>query len=159
LPGRPWIVGTAVAYLVAVSALGVWAASRTRSSRDFFIAGQRIGLWVTALATMSAAFSGFVFVGGPGLTYRVGLASLAIVLPLGFTSGLLCWVLGRRLRRLAGQREIYTVPDAIHARYGSRLATGLAAVAVLLGTVACRSRRWVSCCRPCSAPGPCCRPC
>jgi Na+/proline symporter len=133
---EPLIAAAAAAYLVVVLGIGTWAARRTRTEKDFFIAGQGIGLFVTAMATMSAAFSGFVFLGGPGLTYRLGLASLWIVLPVSFTAGLLCWVLGRRLRLLAGLREVYTVPDAIACRFRSRPATGIAAVAVALGAVA-----------------------
>ena len=133
---RPLIVGCAAGYMLVVLAIGAWAAGRTRSNRDFFIAGQRIGLGVTALATMSAAFSGFVFLGGPGLTYRMGLASLFIVLPVSFTAGLLCWVLGRRLRLLSGIRDLVTLPEAIAVRFDDRWATGLAALAVVLGTVA-----------------------
>ena len=133
---KPVIAITALVYLGLVTAIGVWAIGRTRSSRDFFIAGQGIGLLVTGLATMSAAFSGFVFLGGPGLTYRIGVASLFICFPVGFTGGLLCWVVAKRLRLLAEVRELYTVPDAILCRYKSRVASGLAAVAVILGTVA-----------------------
>jgi Na+/proline symporter len=133
--GKPIIIWTALAYLALVVAIGVWAVRRTRSARDFFIAGQGIGLVVTALATMSAAFSGFVFIGGPGLTYRMGLAAMFICIPVSFTAGLLCWVVAKRLRLLAGVREIYTVPDVIYCRYRSRLASGLAAVAVIVGTV------------------------
>ncbi len=129
------IVVSAVVYLVLVTAVGIWAAGRTKSAKDFFIAGQKIGWVVTAFATMSAAFSGFVFMGGPGLMYRVGVASLFICIPVGFTSGLLCWVVGKRLRLLAGLREIYTVPDVILCRYRSRRASGLAAVAVIIGTI------------------------
>ena len=51
------LVATAVAYLAVVLAIGVWAARRTRSARDFFIAGQGLGLLVTGLATTSAALS------------------------------------------------------------------------------------------------------
>ena len=89
---RPVIVWTAVVYLAVVVAIGLWAMRRTRNARDFFIAGQSLGLLVTGMATMSAAFSGFVFIGGPGLTYRIGLASLFICIPVSFTAGLLCWV-------------------------------------------------------------------
>jgi Na+/proline symporter len=133
---RPWVVAAALAYLALMIGIGVWAAGRTRSARDFFIAGQGVGLAVTGLATMSAAFSGFVFVGGPGLTYRLGVASLWIVLPVGFTSGLLCWVLAKRLRLLAEVREIYTIPDVVASRFESSTATGLASVAVVCGSVA-----------------------
>jgi Na+/proline symporter len=92
-------------------------------------------LLVTGLATMSAAFSGFVFLGGPGLAYRIGVASLFICIPVSFTGGLLCWVVAKRLRLLAEVREVFTIPDAIACRYRSRCATGLAALAVILGTV------------------------
>jgi Na+/proline symporter len=132
---RPVVIIVALIYLAVVLAIGFWAMRRTRSSKDFFIAGQRIGLLVTGLATMSAAFSGFVFLGGPGLTYRIGVASLFICIPVSFTAGLLCWVVAKRLRLLAEVREVYTIPDAIACRYRSRWATGLSAVAVLVGTV------------------------
>ena len=131
----PMIIWSALLYLTVVVAIGIWAARRTRNARDFFIAGQAVGLLVTGLATMSAAFSGFVFVGGPGLMYRIGVASLFICIPVSLTAALLCWVVAKRLRLLAGIREIYTVPDVIYHRYRSRTASGLAAVAVIVGTV------------------------
>jgi Na+/proline symporter len=129
------MIAVALAYLAVVLGIGIWASRRTTNTRDFFIAGQRIGLMVTGLATMSAAFSGFVFLGGPGLTYRIGIASLFICIPVGFTAGLLCWAIAKRLRLLAEVREIYTIPDAIAARFDSRLASGLASLAVLIGAV------------------------
>lgn len=132
---KPVVMLSAVAYFAVVIAIGVWAGRRTHSAKDFFVAGQRIGLLVTGFATMSAAFSGFVFIGGPGLTYRLGLASLFIVIPVSFTAGLLCWVLAKRLRLLSEIRETFTVPDAILHRFGSRTTSGLAAVAVVVGTV------------------------
>lgn len=132
---QPVLLASAGLYLLVVLAIGVWAGRRTHHAKDFFIAGQRIGLVVTGLATMSAAFSGFVFLGGPGLTYRMGLASLFICLPVGFTAALLCWTVAKRLRLLAEVREVYTVPDAVLCRWNSRRASGLAAVAVVVGTV------------------------
>lgn len=132
---KPIIIATAVVYLACVLAIGLWAIRRTKSAKDFFIAGQGLGLLVTTLATMSAAFSGFLFIGGPGLTYRMGMASFFISFPVSMTAGLLCWVVAKRLRLLAEVRETFTVPDAILYRYRSRLASGLAAVAVIVGTI------------------------
>ncbi|HSF17912.1 MAG TPA: sodium/proline symporter [Vicinamibacteria bacterium] len=133
---RPLVVVATASYLLAVILVGFWAARRTRTARDFWIAGQGIGLWVTGIAATSAAFSGFVFIGGPGLMYSIGLASVLIVAPAGFTSALHCWLVAKRLRLLSEVREIYTIPDAILCRYGSRVASGTAAVAVLVGTIA-----------------------
>ncbi|HUO86646.1 MAG TPA: sodium/proline symporter, partial [Thermoanaerobaculia bacterium] len=132
---RPILLVVAAVYLLAVFAVAAWAARRTRNARDFFIAGQGVGLVVTGLATTTAAFSGFVFLGGPGLTYRLGTSAFLICASTGFTAALLCWTVGRRLRLLAGVREIYTVPDAVLVRFASRPAAGLAALAVVAGTV------------------------
>jgi len=132
---RPAIALVAAIYLVVVVLIGIASLRRTRDARDFFIAGGRLGLWVTALATMSAAFSGFIFLGGPGLTYRMGLASLWIVLPVGFTGGMLCWTLGGRLHGLAARHEVYTIPDALALRFGEEI-RAIAALAVGVGSIA-----------------------
>ena len=122
-------------YLLLLAAIGVWSWRRTRDTRDFFIAGQRAGLWATGLATMAASFSSFVFLGGPGLMQRAGVGALFIVLPVGFTAGLLCAVVGGRLRQLAGA-GVMTVPGALAARYPGRAVRGLAAIAIVLGVIA-----------------------
>lgn len=132
---RPLIVISTLAYFLVCLGLGIWALRRTRSAKDFWVARQGLGVVVTGLATMAAAFSGFVFLGGPGLTYRIGLSSLFINLSIGFTPALLAWALAKRLRLLAEVREVYTIPDAVLARYGSRAASGAAAVAVLIGVI------------------------
>jgi Na+/proline symporter len=132
---RPLIVVSTLVYFAACLGLGVWALRRTRDARDFWVARQGLGVIVTGLATMAAAFSGFVFLGGPGLTYRIGLSSLFINLSIGFTPTLLAWTLAKRLRLLAEIREVYTIPDAVLARYDSRAASGTAAVAILVGTI------------------------
>lgn len=132
---QPLIVAVALAYFAAVAAIGVWATRRTRTAHDFFVAGQGIGLWPLAIAAMAATLSGFAFIGGPGLVYKVGLGAVFIVLPLSLTNAMSAWVLAKRMRLLAEVREMVTVPDAIGARYGSRLAQGLSAVAILIAIV------------------------
>lgn len=132
---RPLIIVWTLIYFLASAGLGIWALRRTRTARDFWVAGRKFGVLLMGIATTAAAFSGFVFLGGPGLTYRIGLSSLFINLSVGFTSGLLCFLVAKRLRLLAEVREAYTVPDAILHRFGSRAASGAAAAAILVGTV------------------------
>jgi Na+/proline symporter len=124
-----------VAYFAVCGAIGVWAARRTRSAADFFVAGKRLGLWTLALASMASTLSGFVFIGGPGLVTQLGMGAAYIVLPSAVTGAVGAWVLGKRLRLLGEVRGAMTVPDAIGARYRSRAAQGLAAVAILVATV------------------------
>ena len=132
---RLWAAATALVYLAVVAGIGWWSRARTRSADDFYLAGRRPGLWMTALATMATAFSGFLFLGGPGLAYRLGFGAFFIFLPLGLTPALLAAGLGWRLRRLAAAGEVYTVSDLLRRRFGSAAVGGAAAVAVLLGSI------------------------
>lgn len=132
---QPVIAGVGVAYFGVVLAIGWWATRRTRSARDFFVAGEGIGPWALSIAAMAATLSGFVFIGGPGLVYRIGLGAMYIVLSAGITGTMGAWMLGRRMRLLGEVRGLVTVPDAIGARYRSPAAQGLSAVAILVAIV------------------------
>ncbi len=132
---QPTIIVVAVLYFAVVAAIGVWAARQTRSASDFFVAGKGIGLWTMAIAAMAATLSGFAFIGGPGLMYSLGMGAVFIILPIGVTGTLGAWTLAKRIRLLGEARGLITVPDAIAARFNSRLARGLAAVAMLVAIV------------------------
>ena len=132
---QPIISAVAVGYFAVVAAIGIWATRKTRTASDFFVAGQGIGLWALAIASMAATLSGFAFIGGPGLVYSVGIGAVFIILPVSLTNAMGAWVLAKRMRLLAEVRDMITVPDAIGARYRSPLAQGLAAVAILIAVV------------------------
>ena len=65
----------------------------------------------------------------------MGISSLFIAVPVGFTSSLICWTLAKRLRLLAEVREVFTIPDVVLLRFGSRAASGVAAVSIVLGSI------------------------
>src|SRR6476469_4362264 len=131
LAGRPGIVAVALVYFAVVATIATWATRRTRNASDFFVAGAGIGLWTLAIAKMAATLSGFAFIGGPGLVYTVGIGAVFMIRPGALSNALGSWVLAKRMRLLGEARGLFTVPDAIGARYRSRLAQGLAAVSVL----------------------------
>ena len=132
---QPLVVAVGLAYFAGIIAISVWAARRTRTASDFFVAGHGIGLIALTVASVSTAVSGFAFVGGPGLMYTVGLGAMFIVLPAAVTNVMGAWVLAKRMRLLGEARSLLTVPDAIGARYRSPGAQGLAGVAMLLGII------------------------
>ena len=127
------IVAVAVAYFAVVAMISVWATWRTRTARDFFVAGHGIGLVALTVASVSTSVSGFAFIGGPGLIYTIGLGAMYIVLPASVTNVMGAWVLAKRMRLLGAARGLMTVPDAIGARYRSPAAQGLSGVAILIG--------------------------
>ncbi len=121
--------------LLLTLAIGLAAVRKTRDSSDFFVAGRRLGALRAGLAVAASAFSGFVFLGGPGLTAQVGFGSLFIVVPAGFTAALLCRTVGRRLVLIAEASGAQTLPESIAFRFGGRAPAALAAVAILAGSV------------------------
>ena len=132
---QPKVVGVAVVYFVIVAVIATWATRRTKNANDFFVAGAGIGLWTLAIAKMAATLSGFAFIGGPGLVYTIGIGAVFIILPGAITNALGAWVLAKKMRLLGEVRGLITVPDAIGARYRSRAAQGLSAVAILIAVV------------------------
>ena len=134
IPGlaSPGIVAIALTYFCVVAIIAIWATRRTRNASDFFVAGAGVGLWTLAIAKMAATLSGFAFIGGPGLVYTIGIGAVFIILPGALSNALGAWVLAKRMRLLGEARGLFTVSDAIGARYRSRLAQGLAAAAVLV---------------------------
>jgi Na+/proline symporter len=132
---QPVIIAVAAVYFVVVIMIGAWAARRTRSASDFFVAGQGIGLWALSIAAMAATLSGFAFIGGPGLVYALGVGAVFLVLPATLTNSLTAWALAKRMRLLGEIRGLITVPDAIGARFRSPAAQGLSAVAMLVAVI------------------------
>lgn len=129
------IVAVGLAYFAACALIGWWAARRTRTAEDFFVAGRGIGLLPFALAAMASTLSGFAFIGGPGLVYSIGLTALFIVLPAALTNTFGALVLGKRMRVLGERHRLVTVPDAIRLRYDSPAAQGLSALAIVIGVI------------------------
>ena len=132
---QPVIIAVGLAYFAAVALIALWAARRTRTSDDFFVAGRGVGLVPFSLAAMASTLSGFAFIGGPGLVYALGMTAVFIILPASVTNTMGALVLGKRMRLLGEVRKLVTVPDAIGARYRSPAAQGLSAVAILVGVV------------------------
>lgn len=124
-------------YFLMMFGIGFWANKKTKSAKEFLVAGQSLGFFVMAIATFSSIQSGWGMVGNTGATYNWGpsvLVSAAFLVPLGFT---LAWfLLGSRLYHAAKHHDVYSVPDLIRARYKSRSAHTSMSVAMMLGSVA-----------------------
>lgn len=122
-------------YMVACIAVGLWAMRRTKDSGDFFMAGRHLGAFVTSMAVFSSTLSGFGFVGGPELVYKMGMSSIWMVVCVTIGYAISFFLLGKRLRLFAEVHEPLSLPDVIAARYGSQTTRLLASIAILGGVV------------------------
>ncbi|PLY17246.1 MAG: sodium:solute symporter [Sedimenticola sp.] len=81
---------------------GIKGALSAKTASDYFVAGRQISLWVFILAATATSFSGWTFMGHPGLIYRDGFqyayaSFYAITIP--FTGVVFLkrqWMLGKR---------------------------------------------------------------
>jgi Na+/proline symporter len=101
-PKIVWLAIFVVLYWAYCIFWGVKGALSARTASDYFIAGRKISLWVFVLAATATSFSGWTFMGHPGLEYRDGFpyayaSFYAITIP--FTGVIFLkrqWMLGKR---------------------------------------------------------------
>lgn len=101
-PKIAWIFGCMILYWVYCIVWGIIGARRARTASEYFLAGGRLSPVLFTLAATATCFSGWTFVGHPGLTYTDGwqyayASFYALTIPL---TGILFlkrqWLLGRR---------------------------------------------------------------
>jgi len=81
---------------------GIRGARMAKTASDYFIAGRQLSLWVFVLAATATSFSGWTFMGHPGLVYRDGFQyayASFYVITIPFTGVIFLkrqWMLGKR---------------------------------------------------------------
>ncbi|MEM1515071.1 MAG: sodium:solute symporter family protein [Candidatus Bathyarchaeia archaeon] len=69
-----------IVYLAIIILIGYFAYKRgVKTAIEYFIAGRGFGTVVLTISTMAAVYSGWFFLGGPGMGYRFGLTVMTSV--------------------------------------------------------------------------------
>lgn len=97
-----WLFAFVIVYWIYCIFWGIKGALESKTASDYFIAGRQIPVWVFVLAATATSFSGWTFMGHPGLLYRDGFqyayaSFYAITIP--FTGVMFLkrqWILGKR---------------------------------------------------------------
>ncbi|MCP4329430.1 MAG: sodium:solute symporter [Alphaproteobacteria bacterium] len=97
-----WLFIFVLVYWAYCITMGLRSARMAKTASDYFIAGRRLNMWVFILAATATSFSGWTFMGHPGLVFRDGFqyayaSFYTITIP--FTGVLFLkrqWMLGKR---------------------------------------------------------------
>jgi solute:Na+ symporter, SSS family len=97
-----WLFSFVAIYWAYCIFWGIKSSRMAKTASDYFIAGRQISMWVFVLAATATSFSGWTFMGHPGLVYRDGFqyayaSFYTITIP--FTGVLFLkrqWMLGKR---------------------------------------------------------------
>ena len=121
-----------VLYVLVMLAVGYWCMKRTKSVGDFFLGGRTLGPWMSAFAYGTTYFSAVLFIGYAGkLGWGFGIHTMWIVLGNTLVGTLLAWfVLAGRTRDMTTRLNAITMPEFLHARYGSTPLQVIAALVV-----------------------------
>ena len=125
-----WIV--LIAYLAIVFFIGLYCSRKNASGQgDMTLGGRSLGPFVLAATWAATQMSAATFIGGPGMCYSGGWASMlwGVACMIPFIS--LAWfLLPKKLRNISERVGAVTVPGLLRARY-----TGFLAVMMLIAYI------------------------
>src|SRR3954466_13652702 len=67
-----------IAYLVGITALGIWVGRRQKDAKDYFVADREIPWWAVMFSIVASETSALTFISIPGLAYTTDLGFLEI---------------------------------------------------------------------------------
>lgn len=125
-----------VLYLGITIAIGLFAARKVKTMRDYMIAGDGFGKWLVSFGVVGAIVSGAGLLGNAGSGYGVGYALYVMTMGLSFLGLTIAYFLLAKPMTVTAKRfEIYTLPDLLSLRYGDSTAVRvLSAIGVILGS-------------------------
>ena len=124
-----------LAYSALLVVLGLFVGRRVSATKDFFVAGRRLGPGLLFSTMLAANIGGGSTVGATGLGYRDGLSAFWWVGSAAAGSLVLALWIGPRIRRIAADHELNTVGDFLELRYGRQVRAIVSAL-VWLGSLA-----------------------
>lgn len=110
-----------VIYLAAMVGIGLYAWRKTKTGKDFLLAGRDLKPGVAALSAGASDMSGWLLMGLPGALYFTGLLEAWIAIGLTLGAWLNWWVIAPRLRAYSHlANDSITVPSFLGHRFRDR---------------------------------------
>src|SRR5687768_13066965 len=122
-------------YAAAQVALGLWISRRLTGTKDFFVAGRRLGAGLIFSTLLAANIGAGSTVGVAGIAYQYGISATWFVASAALGSFVLAFFVGPRIRRLAATHDLRTVGDFLEWRFDRRVRAAIAAL-LWVGTLA-----------------------
>jgi SSS family solute:Na+ symporter len=122
-------------YAAAQVALGLWISRRLTGTKDFFVAGRRLGGGLIFSTLLAANIGAGSTVGVAGIAYQYGISATWFVASAALGSFVLAFFVGPRIRRLAATHDLRTVGDFLEWRFDRRVRASIALL-LWIGTLA-----------------------
>lgn len=104
------------AYLLILVVSGFWFNTKSQSSKDYFLAGNQMPIWLVGISVLATSQSAATFLGGPDQGYRGDLSYLATNLA-GFIAAIF---VAYFLMPKFYKQKVFTVYELLEQRFGER---------------------------------------
>jgi SSS family solute:Na+ symporter len=105
-----------IGYAVILVVSGLWFNRKAQSSKDYFLAGNQMPVWLVGISVLATSQSAATFLGGPDQGYRGDLTYLATNLAGFIAAGFVAYFLMPKFY----QYKVYTVYELLAQRFGER---------------------------------------
>lgn len=136
-----------VIFLIIIFGIGFWANKHIRLSNSFlqeyFLGGREMGGFLLAMTMMATYGSASSFIGGPGVSYTLGLGWVLLAmaqLPAGY---FVLMILGKKFAIISRRYEAITLIDFLKKRYDSNVVVILSAISIIIFLFASMTAQWV----------------
>ncbi|MEO4052685.1 sodium/pantothenate symporter [Solibacillus sp. CAU 1738] len=136
-----------IIFLIIIFGIGIWANKQVRSSNSFmqeyFLGGREMGGFILAMTMMATYGSASSFIGGPGVSYNLGLGWVLLAmaqLPAGY---FVLMILGKKFAIIARRYEAITLIDFLKKRYNSNVVVIISAISIIVFLFASMTAQWV----------------
>lgn len=132
---RPVIIGTFALYTAVMLLIGYFAKrimDRTAADRyvdEFYTGGRGMGALVLAMMVAAGLCSAGTFLGGPGMTYRVGATWMIAVCAQNFMNFLVLGTVGKKIGIVARRVQAQSFMGLLLSRYNYSKVLGFLGVA------------------------------
>jgi SSS family transporter len=110
-------LGIVIAYLLGVTALGVWFRRGQQDAKDYFLGGKSAPWWALAFSIVATETSTLTIIGTPAISYATNLTFIQLV--LGYLVGRVLIVVLLLPGYFRG--EFFTAYALIEKRFGTRM--------------------------------------
>ncbi len=119
-------IGIVIAYAIGLFALAQWVsrdqAGHEKNSTDYFLASKNLPWWAIGASLIAANISAEQIVGMSGSGYAIGLA----IASYEWMAALTLLIVGKWFLPIFLRNQIYTMPQFLEQRYGTRIRTLMA---------------------------------
>lgn len=117
-----WLIASVAMYMVMMLSIGFWTSKRIHDTKDYIIAGGKMGWWLSVGTLFATWFGAETCMGSSRTAFEKGILGV-IADPFG--AGVCLILAGLFFAKFFHQMKAKTIVDFFEERYGKKVATAL----------------------------------